>query len=303
MQSLWKLIFQDIYIKILALIIAIFIYINAVMERTMTMTFKIPISVTNLAEGQVVADKNTERAILTVQGKGKDFIGLNPRRLQFQLDLANSKIGARRMKLFPEELGLPQTLTLKSIDPEYVELTIDRLSKKPVEVVIPVKDKPEKGFALVNIVPKSNVSLIGPKEDLNFIPMVSTETLIIANLKESTNLKLKIIPPEGDNFRVEPSSVEVAIQIEKETARIFLGIPLMIEGLRGRLTKLEPKEAQIAVSGPESQLKTLKPAMIKAKLNLQNLNPGTHQVRAEITLPPGISLVKCEPPFFQVTIR
>jgi len=302
-QGLLKFIFQDIYIKILALLIAIFIYINAVMERTITMNFKVPIFLTNLAEGQVVADKNTDKAILTIQGKGKDFIGFNPRRLQFKLDLANSKIGVRRLKLFPEELGLPPALTLKSIDPEYVEVTIDRLSKKPVEVVIPVKDKLEKGLALLNITPQSDVSLIGPREDLNFISMVTTESLSLANLRASTNLKLKIIPPEGENFRVEPNSVEVAVQIEKETARIFLGIPIEIEGLKGRLTKLEPEEAQIAVAGPESKLKTLRPDRIKAKLNLANLNPGKHQVRAEITLPPGISLVKCEPAFFQVTIR
>ena len=302
-KTILRFLFKDIYIKILALVIAILIYFNAVMERAQVMTLKIPIVATNLAEGQVIADKNTDKAILTIQGKGKDFIGLHPDQLQFKLDLANSKLGVKKVKLFPEELGLPTTLTLKAIDPEYVELTIDRLSKKPVEISIPLKNKLDKGYALVNIATKSDISLIGPKEDINFISMVNAESLDLSDVKESKDIKLKIIPPEGENFRVEPNSVEVSIQIEKETARIFLGISLDIEGLKGRLISLEPDEAQIAVAGPESKLKALRPYGIKAKLDLANYGPGTHQVRAEITLPPGISLVKCEPPFFQVKIR
>ncbi|MEO0115118.1 MAG: CdaR family protein [candidate division WOR-3 bacterium] len=303
MKGFLQLIFKDLYLKILALIIAILIYFNAVMERTVTMTLKIPIVTINLAEGQVVADKNTDRALLTIQGKGKDFIGLNPKRYQFQLDLSNTKIGVRKIKLIPEELGLPPALNLKSIDPEYVELTIDRLSKKPVTVSIPFKGNLDKGLALVNITPKSDISLIGPKEDITFISVLNTESLNLAEVKESKDVKLKVIPPTGENFRVEPDSVEVSIQIEKETARIFLGIPLAIEGLQGRLVELKPAEAQIAVAGPESKLKNLKPWEIKAKLNLAGLTAGTHQVRAEITLPTGISLVKCEPAFFQVKIR
>ena len=302
-KTILRFLFRDIYMKVLALVIAILIYFNAVMERTQVMTLKIPIVLTNLAEGQVVADKNTDKAILMIQGKGKDFIGLHPDRLQFKLDLANSKLGVKKVKLFPEELGLPTTLTLKTIDPEYIELTIDRLSKKPVEIAIPVKNKLDKGYALVNIAPKTDVSLIGPKDDINFISMVNAESLDLSDLKESKDLKLKIIPPEGVNFSVEPNSVEVSVQIEKETARIFLGISLDIEGLKGKLISLKPDEAQIAVAGPESKLKALKPYEIKAKLDLANYGPGSYQVRAEITLPPEISLVKCEPAFFQVKIR
>ena len=303
MPSLLRFLLNDIYIKILAIIIAILIYFNAVMERPQTMAIKIPIILTNLAEGQVVAEKNTDKAILTIQGKGKDFIGLHPDRLQFKLDLANSKFGSKKIKLFPEELGLPSNISLKTIDPEYVELTIDRLSEKPVEVSIPLKDKMEKGFALLNITPKTNASLIGPKEEIDFISVLNTESLNLSTLKETRDVKLRIIPPEGENFRVEPGSLEVSVQIEKESARIFLGIPLDIEGSTSRLVRVEPTEAQIAVSGPESRLKELKARAIIAKLNIANLNPGTNQVRAEITLPPGISLVKCEPAFFQVTIR
>lgn len=301
--NLLKLIFKDIAIKILALLIAVLIYFNAVMERATTLTLRIPIVMVNLAEGQVVVDKNADKALLTLEGKGKDFIGLHPNRLQFKLDLANAKIGIKKIKLFPEELGLPQALTVKTIDPEYVELAIDRLSKKPVAVSIPLKNKLEKGYALVEINPKTNVSLIGPREDINLISIVSTESLNLNTIKESMNIKLKIVPPEGENFKVEPDSVEVTIQIEKESARIFLGVPLAIENLKGRLVSLEPDEAQIAVAGPASKLKALRPNAIKAKLNLAGYGPGIHQVRAEITLPAGISLVKCEPAFFQVKIR
>jgi YbbR-like protein len=301
--TILKFLFRDIYIKILALIIAILIYFNAVMERTQVMTLKIPIVAANLAEGQVIADQNTNKAILTIQGKGKDFIGLHPGRLQFKLDLANSKLGVKKIKLFPEELGLPTNVTLKTIDPEYVELTIDRLSEKPVEITIPVKNKLDKGLALLNIAPKTDVQLIGPKDDINFISAVNAESLDLSEVKESKDLKLRIIPPEGENFKVEPNSIEVSVQIEKETARIFLGIPLALAGLKGRLTNLEPDEAQIAVAGPETKVKALKAYEVKAKLNLADYGPGWHQVRAEITLPPGISLVKCEPAFFQVKIQ
>ena len=299
----WNFLLRDIYLKILALAIAILIYINAVLERTHSMSLKIPITFTNLAEGQVISEKSVDKAILLIEGKGKDFIGLYPKRLAFKINLEKTKLGNQKIKLFPEELGLPSTVSLKTIDPENVELTIDRLSKKSVEVSIPLKGKLEKGYTLVNIVPKTDVYLTGPRSDLNFISVVNTESLDIEEIMESKDIKLKVILPEGDNFSLESDSIEVSIRVEKESARIFLAVPLQIVGIKSRTVTVEPREAQIAVAGAESKLETMKPESIIARINITDLLAGTHQVRAEITLPPGISLVKCEPAFFRVKIQ
>jgi YbbR domain-containing protein len=93
------------------------------------------------------------------------------------------------------------------------------------------------------------------------------------------------------------------VTIEKEGARIFLAIPVRVETQTERKVTVEPKQAQIAVAGPSSRLDQLKPADITARIKVADLEPGQHRLAAEIVLPPGFQLVRCEPSLFDVTVR
>jgi hypothetical protein len=67
---------------------------------------------------------------------------------------------------------------------------------------------------------------------------------------------------------------------------------------------VRPALAQIAVSGPADQVKSLTLQDISASIKVADtMTRGKRQMPCEITLPPSITLVKCEPALFEVDIK
>jgi YbbR domain-containing protein len=147
------------------------------------------------------------------------------------------------------------------------------------------------------------VKLSGTEEDLKVASAATTETLDLAGVTTPGRRRLKVVAPEGGRYSVEPESVDVVIGLEKEGARIFLGLPVRSVGAGAQRVEIDPTEAQIAVAGPESRIGSLKQSDIAAQVRVSGLGPGDYQLAAEITLPPGFHLVKCEPQLFDVIVK
>lgn len=294
---------ENLSLIILALIIALVIWFYSVTNRDFTISVNAPIILENIGEDVVVTQKNPLLAVVKLEAKGRDFLKERNKRVFFKIDAVGIGIGKKKIKLTTSNLNSPPSISVKNIEPEYLELTIDELGRKLVMVEVLVKGKPEKGFSLAKIECNERVYLIGPKEEISLISKVNTESLSLANLRDSVTKRVKVIAPDIENMKVKPESVSVFVKIEKESARLFLGVKLKISAPKGIKVKVTPEEAQIAVAGPTGKIQNLKTSDIKATIKITNQSKGVQKLPAEIELPAGITLVKCEPQYFDVEIR
>ena len=148
------------------------------------------------------------------------------------------------------------------------------------------------------------VLLVGPQEELSLIGVVNTESLSLAEANTSTQSRLRVMPPSGRKFDVEPESVTVALKIEKEESRLFPEVTVSLFKPALFSVAVKPASAHIAVSGPADQVKSLTLQDISASIKVTDTMPrGKYRLPCEITLPPGIALVKCDPALFEVEIK
>jgi YbbR domain-containing protein len=303
MSQLLRFLTRDISLRIVALFIAGFFWVVAVLDRTYNVRVSVPVTAAKAGARQVIPDIDVKHAVVTLEGKGRDLLGVKTRLLAFQLEIPDGKVGTRQLQLSPADLKLPPDVRVRALDPDKVELKLSAASNRMVAVQVPTRGQAASGIALSVNQPPAQVKLSGTDEDLKIAAAVTTETLDLATVTEPGRRRLKVVPPEGGRYSVEPESVDVVIGLEKEGARIFLGVPVKVVAPDHGRVDIDPVEAQIAVAGPASRIGTLKQSDITAQIRISGLGPGDYQLAAEISLPPDFHMVKCEPQLFDVTVK
>jgi len=303
MSQLLRFFTHDVSLKVLALFIAGFFWVMAVLDRTYDVRVTVPITAARSEAKQVIPDIDVKNTVVTLEGKGRDLLGVKSRQLAFRLEIPDGKVGTRQLQLSPAALKLPPDVRVRALDPDNVELKLSAAAGRMVQVQVPTKGQPASGTALSVNEPPAQVRLSGTEEDLKVASAVTTETLDLATVTEPGRRRLKVVPPEDGRYAVQPESVDVVIGLEKEGARIFLGLPVTPAGADAQRVEIDPTEAQIAVAGPASRIASLKQSDITAQVKVSGLAPGEYQLAAEITLPPGFHMVKCEPQQFDVIVK
>src|SRR5512136_120999 len=303
MSQLLRFVTRDVSLKVLALFIAGFFWVIAVLDRTYDVRVVVPIAAAKSEAKQVIPDIDAKNTVVTLEGKGRDLLGVKTRQLAFRVEIPDGKVGTRQLQLSPAALKLPPEVRVRALDPDNVELKLSAAANRMVEVQVPTRGQPASGTALSVNEPPARVKLSGTEEDVKLAAAVMTETLDLTAVTEPGRRRLKVVPPEGGRYSVEPESVDVVIALEKEGARIFLGLPVKVVAPDARGVDIDPAEAQIAVAGPASRIGSLKASDITAQIKISGLGPGDYQLAAEISLPKDFHLVKCEPQLFDVTVK
>ena len=109
----------------------------------------------------------------------------------------------------------------------------------------------------------------------------------IADLPEGVTV---IDPPNG---QVE---VRVAIEDTSTSSQTLAGLPIEVLGLEPGLTaEIDPTSVSIQVSAPLDILQIMTPSDITVLVDLTGLEPGTHVVVPEVTLPQGATWASGDP--------
>jgi YbbR domain-containing protein len=300
---LLRAVVANLPLKVTAVVVAVVIWAFAVLDRTYTRTFTVPVVVAQADAKRMLVETDTTEAQVTIQARGKDLIGVHFRQLEFRVPVTETRAGTRQVRLLAEDMKLPSGVVVRSIRPEFVELRQNEAAGKLVPIRVPTAGQVASGLAVTVIPPTVQARLFGSAEELKLVDAVATETLSMATVAQPGVRRLALVLPQGRFTGVEPESVDVTIALEREGARIFLGVPVKVVAPAGRSVELDPEEAQIAVAGPASKIDKLSDADVSAEVKVSGLPPGEYRLAAEITLPPEFHMVKCEPQFFDVLVK
>ncbi len=301
-MKFFKVIVNNLGLKIFAVVAALAIFFYASLERTYSKVVSIPVGFGNLDSSLVIARIEITNAQVVVETKGSNLLRLRFSKPVLQLNLSRIKLGMNRFLLKDGVLKIPNGIIVKDIKPDTVELVIDRLGKKRINLSVPLKGKPQKGFALVRVGVKDTVYLLGPQDEVALVTDLTTESYPLQNLNRTTDKRLKVILPSGRNFTSRPESVDVRIEIEPEAKKIFFDLKLRIARDPGIRATVKPTLVTVEVSGPETKINRLKPEEIQAALRIKDPKRGKYELPCEIILPEGVFLSRCDPTRFQVEV-
>jgi YbbR domain-containing protein len=135
---------------------------------------------------------------LSLSGSGALIRSLNPDQVKVKLDLSRAKVGPNSYTITREDIDLPPGITLKSVAPATVEVTLD----VPVEKELPIQadwsgELPEDLLLeTVKLVPE-RVRVVGGSQILKKIDTLYTDKLPLDNLKASGAMTTRLALQPG----------------------------------------------------------------------------------------------------------
>jgi YbbR domain-containing protein len=278
----------------------------ALISQTEKQEREIAIAVTfyHLSENLMLMDAPRRSVRLLVSGTNATLQTIDTKETFCIVDLSGLAEGTHTLAVRPADIGLPKGVTLASLLTPSLTIRLERLSQKTAEVIAILEGQPAPGFAVagVSLQPK-RILLKGTASMLAGIDTVETRSINLEDASESFKKEVPLNLPEA--IAVDPPLRFVVAHVEvKERiiSRVLESIPVSVKGASAGL-RIHPAVIALTVRGPEAIVNTIEtdPAFA-VTMDLSNLPPGSHSLKAVINLPVRTTLVRVSPERFSVTI-
>lgn len=289
---------RDWGLKLIALLLAIGLWHYAVGEEGIEVQRAIPLTVKIQNEQMSILKTSTDTVQVTLSV---------PRGLVSSIAseefVAHHSIGADvntageySFRLEPRDIRLPSPyISVMKIEPEIIQVTLDELIIKKLEVKAAFSGEPAFGYKVHNEELQLNpnaVLLEGPKAQLSSLNEIETQPVDLVGRIRSFRRTTSINLP----FNVKPVSealIDVFIPIKEEFGeKEFQEIPVHVLEKSGqeRYVTFEPDAISFVVKGSRRRLSELEDKDVLAFIDVEELNIGEHDLTISLKLPEEMSL-------------
>ncbi len=300
---MFKWLIRDWWLKLLAFLGAITIWVFSAIEREEVKIMKLPIVIKNIPPGLAIAEKDADSVEIELKGKVKHFIGFLSSHPKIVVDLSEAKKGKNTIALNPTRFPVPSILQIRRAKPSVINITLEKLHHQKAGVSVPIEGFPKKGYTFSGVEYKRWVDVYGPRKLIKDLNQLFTDPVSLEGKSKSFTVEIPINIPDTlkGYVKLNPDSVRVRIIIEPESTVVFRGLPVNIKSPYSSAYLLT-KNADVKITGPISKIKKLRKDEVVITVRVGKLKKGHYRLPAEITVPPGLQVVS-EPSLFDVVVR
>jgi diadenylate cyclase len=163
----------------------------------------IPVEYMKRDPGLEIIDTSVNTLRVELSGSGSLLPSIKPEQVKVQVDLSKGVAGTNTFTITPKEVSLPPGVSLKSLRPAVVEVTLDVLAKKDLTVQVDWAGKmpPQLVLSQAKLNP-DRVQVIGPKKVLDNLSTLYTEKVYLDHLEKRGTYTAQIL--------VNPASLKLA---------------------------------------------------------------------------------------------
>jgi YbbR domain-containing protein len=216
-------IFGNLGYKILAVVIAIFLWVVARGSSSVERGFDIPVVLKDIPDDLVVVDQGADVVNVRLLGTRAALRNFDPDRLEYDLDLASAKPGESVFEVDLTSFDLPRGARIVSRSPSRIDLTLERRTAKTVPVRADVEGRPAPGYQVgkAEVIPP-RVRISGARSEVLRISEVVTETVDITGATAPVEREVRVSAGPGHVWAEAPESVKVRVPVLPEP---FVGPP------------------------------------------------------------------------------
>jgi len=308
---MWKFILENFGFKIVAVVMALFLWFHVATEKVYEHTKSFPVKISNIPEDLILAREVPEEVQVRLQGKGKELLKLLlMEKKNLQIDIENFRVGEKNYSFKPEEVPLPEVLELRVKEilfPKSIKINLDRLIGKKVPIRSQIEIFPEEGYVQVGQLSlhPHEVVISGPRRLVRGINSIQTEMMVLESVTGPISDRVGLTLPEGYNLELSFRELDFFADIQKATGKEIPGVPVQTVNLpRGRKVKVQPDSINVVIFGGENVVNQLTKDQIKVTLDCARVKRNKEtKLQPFVKLPPLVSLIRTEPESLVVTIR
>ena len=256
MNLLRGLLFDNLGIKLVAMLLALVVYLNVYTDRPATLIVSFPLQIADLPDSLSLSGPVPGAVQAELRGTGKQLIRMRITEPPVRLSLAGVGTGRYERALTSADLPLPANLQIqveRLVSPRTVELQVDHKRTRRLPVAARVEGLPAGGVIWTGLLDAEPafVNVTGPERELMALDSVRLDPVRIAGKRDTVRLAVgaDALP---DWCVMDPELVSVSVPLEPEATR---RITLAVEAPRGAAGYVVvPERVTLTVSAPRSLL-------------------------------------------------
>lgn len=219
-----SIIFNNFGLKVTALFLAIFVWIiisgkeRAYSERTLG----INVEYFNESKDIVVRNVNPEKVRIKIKGTSKEINKIAPEDIKLKIDLKGTTESTKLNRFAKDYLEFPENITVESVYPQWIEITVEEYVSKEVPVRVYYKGRLKRHIRLIDrkITPEK-IRIFGYKSQIqNINTIYGADSIDLSDITRSKVIKIPL-KKEKEILKIEGSEeVEVSIVVENKNEKV-----------------------------------------------------------------------------------
>lgn len=221
MNLLRSILFDNIGLKLIALLMALLVYLNAYTERSGTLVLTFPVVIEGLPDSLALYGPRPEPVQAELRGTIKQLIRLRLNEPKLQVSVAGVGPGRFERSIGEPDLPIGASAGLsveRLIGPRMVQLQIDHRSERRVPLAARVSGTPAAGMEWRGevIVLPATLRVTGPTRSLDDLDSLVLSTVRIDGRRDTVRASAtpQMVPPW---CTVQPASAHVLVPIAHES--------------------------------------------------------------------------------------
>lgn len=310
MASLKRFLLDNLGTKVLALILALAVYVHVLSGQDRELTYRIPLRIAALPAGLAIANDPPEQMRVRIRASGKDLVKLRAQRFHAEVRLDASRPGRLQRPILGSDVLLPKGVgaaEIEVLDPTTIDLVVEPTERGRLPVALVTRGSLPAHLALAArpVVGPDRIAVTGPASRIAALDSIRTTPFDLKELRESGEWDVALAEPHG--LVLEERSAVVRFTVGERATRRLGPYSVTLEPPQAdRILWIQPDEASVEVSGVRSVVEAIDPSRVRVVANLR-LRPGGSAQHAGLrAVFPGIPsevpiAVSCRPE--SVTIR
>lgn len=250
MNVLRGMLFDNLGLKLVALLLAVLVYLNVYTDRPATMMVSFPIQITDLPDTLSLSGPAPAAVQAELRGTAKQLIRLRVTEPPLKVSLAGVSTGHFERALGVEDLPLPEGVQLqldRFVSPRTLELEVDRRVSRELPVAASIEGNAAALWDGTFEVRPPRVMVSGPAAAFATLDTVHLQPVSLNGRRDT--LTVAVAPQSlPDWCSMDPDHVELWIPLEAGITRRFT-VTLEAPG-EGPKATVEPPRVTAVITAP-----------------------------------------------------
>ncbi|MCK4673216.1 hypothetical protein KAT67_04460 [candidate division WOR-3 bacterium] len=300
-RAILNFIIKDPIRKIFAIIFAFGLWFFVAIDNNYQYEKEIKIVYTDMSESLIIVD-SVPKINIILTGRGGSLLNIWAAPPKARCNLSKSKIGENKIPVKKIVIPIGFSDVKINYNTPSISIKIDKKISKKMKINVPIKDSLKEGYSISDIIILDTIDVIGPRELLQNLNEIATETLNIRN-KSSTFTKELKIAKISSLFQMSKDRVQIQVKVDVTVEKLFTNIPLkLIFTPNQRVSSEKIFLDTLIVSGSRNIMEKLRKRDLSVKIKLTEFSAGEYNLPASIILPDHIKPVYSNPERFKIKI-
>lgn len=270
---------ENLFLKIFSLAMAVLLFLFVNVESSNAVDVEFAIEYRTDAD-IVIASDAPDRLHATLRGPWASFRSFDDL-APVVVDVTGVGPGTLRYRIEETQVRAPAGMSVASIRPSEIELTMDRLVEKEISVQVDNLGQPAFGFEIVEIkVTPARVRVEGPAARMRLVDFVHTEPIDLRDRQEDLEVDVALRPPPPPVRLPERASVKVLVDLREEIMERSFQVPVQLDNAPAGAS-VRPDNVRVTLKGPRRVVDTLQRRPFAAVVDLtQAVHDGATIVEA-----------------------